>query len=44
MKGGKVFSDGESAVSADGKTRTVTVNGTDADGKKFKSKAIYDKE
>ena len=44
MKGGKVFSNGESAVSADGKTRTVTVNGTDADGKKFKSKAIYDKE
>ena len=43
MKGGKVFSNGETTVSADGKTRTVTVNGTDADGKKFKSKAVYDK-
>ncbi len=44
MKGGKVFSNGETTVSADGKTRTVTVNGTDADGKKFKSKAVFDKE
>ena len=43
MKGGKVFTNGESTVSVDGKTRTVTVNGTDADGKKFKSKAVYDK-
>ena len=44
MKGGKVFSNGETTVSADGKTRTVTANGTDADGKKFKSKAVFDKE
>ena len=44
MKGGKVFSNGKSTVSADGKTRTVTTTGTDADGKKFKSKAVYDKE
>ena len=44
MKGGKVFSNGKSTVSADGKTRTVTVNGTDAEGKKFKSTAVYDKE
>src|SRR3989440_4380375 len=43
MKGGKVFSNGKSAVSADGKTRTVAVSGTGADGKKFKSKAVYDK-
>jgi len=43
MKGGKVFSTGTSAVSADGKTRTVTTSGTMADGKKFKSKAVYDK-
>ena len=43
MKGGKVFSNGETTVSADGKTRTVTVNGTDADGKKFKAKTVYDK-
>jgi len=44
MKGGKVFTNGETTVSADGKTRTVTVNGTNADGKKFKSKTVYDKE
>jgi hypothetical protein len=44
MKGGKVFTTTETTVSADGKTRTVTVNGTDADGKKFKAKVVYDKE
>ena len=44
MKGGKVFSNGKSTVSADGKTRTVTTTGTGADGKKFKSKAVYDKQ
>ena len=44
MKGGKLRTAGTSTVSADGKTRTVTANGTDADGKKFKSKAVFDKE
>ncbi|HET9856888.1 MAG TPA: hypothetical protein VFP99_03565 [Chthoniobacterales bacterium] len=43
MKGGKVFSNGKSTVSADGKTRTVATEGTGADGKKFKSKAVFDK-
>ena len=43
MKGGKVFSNGKSTVSADGKTRTVATEGTGADGKKFKGKAVYDK-
>jgi hypothetical protein len=43
MKGGKVFSNGKSTVSADGKTRTVATEGTGPDGKKFKSKAVYDK-
>jgi hypothetical protein len=43
MKGGKVFSNGKSTISADGKTRTVATEGTGADGKKFKSKAVYDK-
>ena len=43
MKGGKTFSNGTSMVSADGKTRTVSTDGTNADGKKFKSKAVYDK-
>src|SRR5437867_12974556 len=43
MKDGKVLWTGKSTVSADGKSRTVTFNGTDADGKKFKGKAVYDK-
>jgi hypothetical protein len=34
---------GEITVSADGKSRTVTINGSSADGKKFKGKAVYDK-
>ena len=44
MKGGKVFTHGKSTVSADGKTRTVAINGTDAGGKKFSGKVVYDKE
>jgi hypothetical protein len=43
MKDGKVLWTGKSTVSADGKSRTVTFNGTDADGKKVKGKAVYDK-
>ena len=43
MKGGKVFTNGKSTVSADGKTRTVATEGTGADGKKFKNKSVYDK-
>jgi hypothetical protein len=44
MKDGKVAWTGKIKVAADGKSRTVTINGTDAEGKKFKSKAFYDKE
>ncbi len=44
MKDGKVFSTGKSTVSADGKSRTVTLNRTDADEKKVKAKIVYDKE
>src|SRR5438876_8241424 len=44
MKDGKMLWTGKSTVSADGKSRTVTLNGTGADGKKFKGKAVYDKE
>jgi hypothetical protein len=44
MQGGKMFTHGKSTVSADGKSRTVATEGTGADGKKFKSKAVYDKE
>ena len=43
MKDDKVLWTGEITVAKDGKTRTVTVNGTDAKGKKFHGKAVYDK-
>ena len=44
MKDGKTMWTGRIEVSKDGKSRTVTVNGTDEKGKKFTSKAVYDKE
>ncbi len=43
-KDGKVTASGRIVVSADGKSRTVTVNGTSPDGKKVSSTAIYDKQ
>jgi len=43
MKDGKMFWTGTSTVSADGKSRTVTFNRTDANGKKVKAKSVYDK-
>lgn len=43
-KGGKVTATGRIVVAADGKSRTVTTNGTDAKGKKFKNTAVYDKQ
>ena len=43
-KGGKATLTGNIVVSADGKTRTVTINGTDAKGAKFTSTAVYDKQ
>jgi len=43
-KGGKNTISGRIAVSVDGKTRTVTVRGTDPTGKKFQSTAVYDKQ
>ncbi len=43
MKEGKVVWTGKITVAADGKSRTVTMSGTDANGKKFKGKAVYDK-
>ena len=43
MKNGKVCLDRENHFAADGKSRTATVNGTDAIGKQFHSKAVYDK-
>jgi hypothetical protein len=43
-KGDKVTISGRGVVSADGKTRTVTITGTDSKGTKFTSTALYDKE
>ena len=43
-KGDKVTISGRGVVSADGKTRTVTINGTDSKGKKFTGTAVYDKQ
>jgi len=42
-KDGKFVWSGRITVAADGKSRTVTVNGKDEKGKKFKSTAVYDK-
>ena len=43
-KGGKVVAQGRIVVSADGKSRVVTLNGTTAKGKKFTNTVVYDKE
>jgi len=43
-KGGKVTMSGRIVVSADGKSRTVTVSGMDANGKKISTTAVYDKQ
>jgi hypothetical protein len=43
-KGGKVVATGKIVISADGKSRTVTVSGTDPMGNKVKSTAVYDKQ
>jgi hypothetical protein len=43
-KNGKVTVTGQIVVSADGKSRTVTLTGTTPNGKKFKNVAVYDRE
>jgi hypothetical protein len=43
-KDGKPVATGKITVSADGKSRTVAVSGTDASGKKVTSTAVYDKQ
>ncbi len=43
-KGGKIISTGRIVVAADGKSRTVTSNGTDSKGKDWSSEAAYDKQ
>ena len=43
-KGDKVTVEGSIVVSADGKTRTITLNGTDSKGNPFSSTGVYDKQ
>jgi len=43
-KGGKVIDTVRMVLSADGKSRTVTVSGTTPKGKKFKNVVVYDKQ
>ena len=43
-KGGKVTLTGRIAVSANGKTRTVTTTATDSKGKRVTNRAVYDKQ
>ena len=43
-KDGKVTVTGRIIVTANGKSRTVTTSGTDAQGKKFRTVAVYDKQ
>ena len=43
IKDGKVAWTGRIVVAADGKSRTVSISGTDAAGKPFKAKVVYDK-
>jgi len=43
-KNGKVTVTGQIIVSADGKSRTVTLNGTTPKGRNFKNVAVYDKQ
>jgi len=43
-KNGKVRVTGQVVISADDKTRTVTINGTTPKGKRFKNVAVYDKQ
>jgi hypothetical protein len=43
-KGGQVTMSGKIVVSADGKSRTVTVKGKDSKGKEMSGTAVYDKQ
>jgi hypothetical protein len=44
MKGHKVIISGRIVVSADGKSRTVTMSGTDAKGRPVSSSEVYEKQ
>jgi len=43
-KGRKVINSGRIVMSADGKSRTVTMSGIDANGHKFSSSEVYEKQ
>ena len=43
-QGGKVTITGQIVISKDGKSRTVTTNHTDANGKQYQNVAAYDKQ
>jgi hypothetical protein len=43
-KGGKITTTQKNVVAADGKTRTVTTTGTDAQGQKVNNVAVYEKQ
>ena len=43
-RGGKVVATQKNVVSKDGKTRTVTTTGTDAQGQKIHNVAVYDRK
>ena len=43
-KNSKVTVTGQIVITADGKSRTVTLNGTTPKGKQFKNVAVYDKQ
>ena len=43
-KDGKVTLTGRISVAPDGKTRTIVVSGTDAQGNKFSNTGVYDKQ
>jgi hypothetical protein len=43
-KGGKVMATGKIVYAKDGKSRVVTVSGKSADGKRYRSSSVYDKE
>lgn len=43
-KGGKMLGSGRIVVAADGKSRTITMKGTDSAGKPYTSVGVYDKQ
>src|SRR5712692_6397318 len=44
MKGSKLITSGRIVVSGDGKSRTVTMSGTDAKGQKVSKNEVYEKQ